>query len=329
MANAKDLKHKIDSLCNMQKVMRAMNMIATIKLRRMFSVQAPLRLFDATVSELGRHIAAALGSSRHPVIDGSVATRRAELVVFTADKGLCGAHNNSVQKAVESLAQECLANGIAVETTCLGLKGANFCRRKGYDVYYQSEIGDRTMDMAALRRIAADLLSRYLAGNIQRVFIVYNRFITTLHQQTVSSRLLPLPVRDGEAPQAGSAGTGPDGGVPDGGGGRHGDNPPDGLRATETTASGRPERAADYATEPVAGELAVPATELYLSYRLRAALANSLLSEHASRMTAMENATNNSEDLIGRYMTIQNRARQATITREIIEIISGKEALNG
>tara|TARA_B100000614_G_scaffold260357_1_gene287005 strand:+ start:176 stop:1045 length:870 start_codon:yes stop_codon:yes gene_type:complete len=289
MANAKELSRKITSLRNMQKVTRAMNMIATIKLRKLFSLQEPLERFSRAVDEMAAEINTALAAQSHPVVSDYSARRRGNIVIFTADKGLCGAHNNSVTRELALTIQEWTHRNQAAEVTSFGLKGTSFCRRREFTIFNQAEINDRSLNTEQLKQTARMLLTRFLSGEIQEVAVIYNRFVNTLQQETTVKTLLPI-----SAP------------------------PGDETRRPGTTS-----------VEPEVDAFAESAAELYLYYSLRIALYNSYLSEHASRMTAMENATHNSEDLIANYVTLQNRARQSAITNEIIEIVSGIEAMNG
>ncbi len=288
MANVKNLSRRISSLRNMQKVMKAMNMIATVKLGKLFALQEPLGLFGVSRERIVSDLIDALVHRSHPAVAGYEATHRIHVVVFTADKGLCGAHNSSVQRATDALIDTNRRNRIEAELTCIGSKGSGYCSRKGYEIVHRSEIGERTFDLRALLNVTSSIYDRFRRGAVQAVYAVYNRFVSTLHQETMSARLVPLAPPDREEPR--------------------GQTP-------------------DFNSEPGIEDLADPAAELCLYFALQEAFANSLLSEQAARMTAMENATNNSEDLINRYVTMQNRARQDAITREIIEIISGKEAM--
>ena len=287
MASIRDLNHKIISLKNMQKVMRAMNMIATIKLRKLTPLQASLALFEASVNGMTRSILQAHPGADHPAIKGYDKISKLHVVMFTADKGLCGAHNSSVNRAVDEFMLACRAGGHEADVTCLGLKGANYCRRRGYKMYHQTEIADKTFGPKALEEVVAKLTDRFLKREIQRIVLVYNKFVSTIHQDTVILQVLPFTTEPGEA------------------------KPTNAL------------------LEPTGSQFLSASARLMLLYRLQTALHNSALSEQASRMTAMENATNNSQDLINRYMVLRNRARQATITNEIIEIVSGKEAMKG
>jgi F-type H+-transporting ATPase subunit gamma len=288
MANIKELNRKISALKNMQKLMRAMNMIASIKLRKLLHFQSPLQLFAKSLATMAHNIVDAFNDTGHPLITGYKQTKKAHIIIFTADKGLCGKHNNSIQKAASACIEKKQTEGITVDVTCIGTKGATYCLRKGYPVYQQTEINDRALSMDALKGIAAKALQQYLDGSIQQLVVINNNFISTLQQETETTQLLPFPIT---------------------------------LKADEKR------EILNASTEPVEEEFISVAAELFLFYKLRAALVNSLLSEQAARMTAMENATNNSEDLISRYGRVKNRARQATITNELIEIISGKEAM--
>jgi len=289
MSNIRDLGNKINSLQNMQKVMRAMNMIASIKLRKLFSQQNSLALFDSSLETIRRDIFASLQESEHPLVNGYGAIRRIHILMFTADKGLCGAHNSTVQKAASLLAEESLQKGVQVEFSCIGNKGAHFCKRKEYEIFQQAEINERIFNPVELKKISRVIFSRFINNEVQKIYVVGNIFHSTLFQETISVQLLPFfRVASEDTPN---------------------------LQSMKT--------------EPEGDEFALQASELHLLYKLHSMLLNSYLSEHASRMTAMENATNNSEDLVNRYITMQNHARQASITNELIEIVSGKEAMKG
>ncbi len=289
MGNVRDLGGKISSLKNMQKVMRAMNMISSIKLRKLHTLQNSLLLFTRSVSSIYLQIAAALSDSSNLLAAGCGKVDRIHLVMFTGDKGLCGTHNSSVQKAAGKLIDENKTSGVETELTCIGNKGINFCKRKGYKIHQQSEIGERTFDKERLRVFSDGIMQRFLDGEVQKILVIGNVFYSTLHQETKTQQLFPffIPEKD------------------------------------------KREDSCGYLTEPEGNFLAETAATRLLYYRLQISLLNSNLSEHSSRMTAMENATNNSDDLINKYTSIQNHARQAAITSELIEIISGKEALKG
>ena len=290
MSNVRDLGQKINSLKNMQKVMRAMNMISSIKLRKIYAVQAALAEFNKSVDSLPGQLISTLKSTDTPLVNGYNEISKAHILIFTADKGLCGTHNSSVHKALSALIKENNDKDIESDVSCIGNKGASYCKHKGYNIFQQSEISEKVFTMDQLHIISDKIFDRFIGNEIQKLYVIGNIFHSTLHQETSTIQLFPYYSsdlkKDGEESQ-----------LPD--------------------------------TEPEGDQLAGTTGKMYLYYKLRSLLRNSYLSEHSSRMTAMENASNNSEDLIEKYITIQNHARQATITNELIEIVSGKEALKG
>ncbi len=288
MSNVRDLSRKIHSLQNMQKVTRAMNMISSIKLRKFLALQNSAALFQKETDRIFREISALLKDSSHPVIRGYGKVSRAHMIIFSADKGLCGTHNSAILKAADSFAARMKKKGVELEFTCIGIKGINHARRAGWEILRKEENHERVMTREVLSEIAESVYRRFLSGEIQEVWVLGNRFVSTLQHYTDRRRLLPLPAYEGEEQPAGFLDS-----------------------------------------EPSGDELAAGYGENYLKDELRALLIHSALSEHSARLTAMENATNNSEDLINKYVTMQNHARQATITNELIEIVSGKEALKG
>ena len=130
MANIKDLSGRISTLKNMQKVMRAMNMIATIKLRKLFRLQPALSLFEPLTEKIAGDIHAAGARFSHPIAGGRDKVAKVHLIVFTADKGLCGPHNSSVHKALDIFVLNKTNKNIAVEVTCVGKRGASHCKGK-------------------------------------------------------------------------------------------------------------------------------------------------------------------------------------------------------
>ncbi len=290
MSNIRDLGRKISSLQNMQKVTRAMNMISSIKLRKLYALQGALEFFHTKTDEMKEDIIRCINGVSHPAIEGYSRVTKVHLVIFTADKGLCGTHNSSVIKEAEKFLSGQEEKGIQVEISSIGNKGTGFCRRKELDLYKSSEIAEKSFDTKALRLLSDEIYQRFMQEEVQEVYILGNIFYSALQQETELKQVLPL---------------------------------------LSTVEKALPDEGCDMAIEPSGDSLAEKASSLFLKYKLESYLLNSLLSEHSARMTAMENATNNSKDLINKYMTIQNHARQAAITNELIEIVSGKEALKG
>jgi len=294
MATARDLSYKITSLTNMQKVMSAMNMIASTKLRKLLIRQPALQEFSNAVDSVGNEIAAGLSSAASPFIHQPKKIEHLHIIAITADKGLCGSHNSSILKALSKTIETANHGGTMTDVTCIGARAGNLCRRRNYTIYHAIDSNDRHISDAVLREISDGIVKRIIQGEINRVEIIYNHFVSTLVQKTTQAQIFPMRQPSDEKPDP----------------------------------SDHQKQELEIETEPRPAEFISAAARLYIYYKLKIALTDSYLSEHAARMTAMESAKSNSEDLINRYTTIRNRARQSAITSELIEIVAGKEALN-
>lgn len=289
MATARDLSYKIASLTNMQKVMSAMNMIASTKLRKLLLRQPALVEFEKLVNSVGSDIISGVRTLESPLIQPVEKVRNLHIVVFSADKGLCGSHNSSIQKTLAKTVEIESKKGVSVDITCIGGRARSFCRRREFTVIHGIDSSDQHISDEVLREIAADIIRRISNGELDKVLMIYNHFKSTLVQETEEMQVLPLK-SSAEDSEAGD------------------------VSETEI--------------EPQPDDFILSSANNYLYYKLKIALTDSYLSEHAARMTAMEQATVNAEDLINRYVKIRNRARQSAITSELIEIVAGKEALN-
>jgi F-type H+-transporting ATPase subunit gamma len=287
MSNTRDLGRKIGSLQNMQKVTRAMNMISSIKLKKLFSLQSSLKMFHQAIDEMNADMISSLNGSGHPIISGWADVKKIHIVVFTGDKGLCGTHNNSVLKGVERFIKKQKAAGMDTEITAVGKKANNYARRKSWEIFKTTEIAEKIFTVEKVDELALEIFDRFIENKIHKVYVAGNLFYSALHQETEIQQIFPY------------------------------------------VSNVEKKEDIEMEIEPDSDELPKASGKLYLKYKLKVFLLNSLLSEYSSRMTAMENATNNSKDLIDKYLTIQNHARQSSITNELIEIVSGKEALKG
>ena len=293
MATARDLSYKITSLTNMQKVMSAMNMIASTKLRKLLIRLPALQQFREAVDTIGNAVVGGVSSMASPFINQPKKCAHLHLIAITADKGLCGSHNSSILKALSKTVETANHGGIATDVTCIGARAGNLCRRRNYTIYHAIDSNERHISDAVLREITEGLVKRVLQGEINRVEIIYNHFVSALVQKTTQLQIFPMQQQSAE----------------------------------DTAPSDPRKECVTLETEPESTAFISAAARLYLYYQLKIALTDSYLSEHAARMTAMESAKSNSEDLINRYTTIRNRARQSAITSELIEIVAGKEAL--
>ncbi len=287
MASIRDLNHKIASLQNMQKVMSAMNMIASTKFSKLLTKQIALLKFGQSLEEMRKSLFLRISQSSTPIVAGYPDKKTVHIIIFTADRGLCGSHNNSIIKGLEKLIAKLDITPDEFDVTSIGSRGAKFCRKREYNLYHSIDINDKTLQNSNILRIAQSTLERFNNGDIGSVYLIYNRFVSALTQDTTVEKMLPITI------------------------------------GKELIEQNREEVTSDVSDN----ELAKSAAPILTFYQLKTALSHTYLSENGARMTAMESASNNSQDLIERYGAIKNRARQTTITNELTEIVSGVEAM--
>jgi len=267
-----------------------MRMVAAAKLRRaQESIEAARPYAERMRSTLGE-VAGSQTGVAHPLLETREVVKTAEFVVITSDRGLAGAFNANVLKKAAALIAEREAAGVAIEITSAGRKAGEYFRRQRPAQLVQSYelAGWVSYDDAA--KIADRLIRRFESGEVDEVVVIYSEFVSTLTQQPMSHGLLPLA-------------------------------PSEAVTASEPSAS---PHEIEPNPEKLLSRLAPTAIEVVL---FRALLENQA-GEHAARMAAMENATRNTEDLIERLTLDFNRARQAAITRELVEIVTGAQALD-
>jgi F-type H+-transporting ATPase subunit gamma len=287
MATLQDIRRRIRSVQSTQKITRAMKLVAAAKLRRAQDRILEARPYAFRMAELVGALVRGLGEDKHPLLVRREGSRRLYVVV-TADKGLCGAFNsNVVRRALELLRQG--PEGAAALLT-VGRKARDFFRRRPWPLRGE-RIGflDR-LAFGEVRQLAGELMQAYLAAEVDEVWLVFNEFRTVALQRVVAARLLPI-----EPP--GGAGAAPEG------------------------------PAADYLYEPDPGTILAALLPRHVEVQLYRALLEAAAGEHGARMTAMEAATKNAQEMIG-LLTIQyNKARQERITKELLDIVGGAEAL--
>ncbi|TRW95722.1 F0F1 ATP synthase subunit gamma [Paracoccus sp. M683] len=295
MPSLKDLKNRIESVKNTRKITKAMQMVAAAKLRRAQEAAEAARPYAERMNAVMSGLTAgAQGSDNAPrLLAGTGSDDRHLLVVMTAERGLAGGFNSSIVKLARHRAERLRAAGKQVEILTVGKKGREQLKR---------DYGDRLVhhvDLSEVKRIAYgnardiadEILQRFEDGGFDVATIFYNRFESVISQIPTEQQIIPATVPD----------------------------------VAEGEAMGGADSQYDY--EP--GEEAILADLLPRSVatQIFAALLENAASEQGARMSAMDNATRNAGDMIDRLTTEYNRSRQAAITKELIEIISGAEAL--
>jgi F-type H+-transporting ATPase subunit gamma len=281
--NLRDIRKRIIAVGKTQQITRAMKMVSAAKFNRATNAVVAARPYAEKMREVLASVSGGLDRDSHPLLVSRTPARRLEVVVFTSDRGLCGAFNANIIKRTEQLIVRRRPELEAVTVVTVGRKGLEYFRRHPYGEIPRSWTGVDPVTPDHAHEIAEFLMRRYREGLTDEVALIYSEFVSALTQRPTDHMLLPLQPDSSEAAL-------------------HEMEPP-------------PER--------LLGILVPQAVEFAV---FRALLENQA-GEHGARMTAMENATNNTEDLIRTLTLDYNKARQAAITAELVEIVSGAEAL--
>ncbi|MFQ5693969.1 MAG: ATP synthase F1 subunit gamma [Nitrospinota bacterium] len=300
MASLRQIRRRIGSVKNTQQITRAMKMVAAAKLRRSQERIHAARPFADKLAEVMQSLARRSEHLEHPLLEARPVRRRL-LVPITSDKGLCGSYNSNVLRIlVERMSAGADGNGEAPEvaTVPIGRKGRDFCLLRGYPVEREFTGNFGRMDYDLAKAVGEYFISEFLEGRADEVVLIYNRFVSAITQRVTVETLLPiapLPVAEAE---------------------------PEGA---EADAGYEP----DFLYEPSPERVLEGLIDRHLFTQMYRVILDADASEHGARMTAMENATNNSADMIASLTLLFNRTRQAAITKEIIEVVSGADALSG
>ena len=307
MPSLKMLRIRINSVKSTQKITSAMKMVAASKLRRAQQQAEAARPYAERMRRIYRTLAtSAADSPNAPALLAGTGKDQVHLLIpVTADRGLAGAFNSSIGRATRTLARSLEARGKTVKILPVGRKGRDYLRRDlasriGEDISYASK---KRLDYNDARELAEKIAAMLEAGEFDVATLIYNRFQSVISQVVTEQQLVPAP----SEPVPGTAGPGGAG--------------PGGAGQAETEAGASVEFEPD--EETILHRLLPQA----LAVQVYTALLESVAGEHGARMTAMDNATRNAGDMIKRLTQNYNRARQANITRELIEIISGAEAV--
>ncbi|ANH69436.1 F0F1 ATP synthase subunit gamma [Mitsuaria sp. 7] len=291
MAAGKEIRGKIKSVENTKKITKAMEMVAASKMRKAQDRMRAARPYAEKVGNIAANLSKANPEYRHPFMVANPDAKSVGFVVVTTDKGLCGGLNTNLLRATTTKLKEVEAAGQKSEVVAIGNKGLGFMNRIGAKVVaHATQLGD-SPQLEKLVGPVKTLLDAYADGKLSAVYLCYTRFVNTMKQEPVVQQLLPLT-----------------------------------AESLETDAAGH---AWDYLYEPdaptVINELLVRYTEA-LVYQ---AVAENMASEQSARMVAMKAATDNAGTLIGELKLVYNKTRQAAITKELSEIVSGAAAISG
>ncbi len=290
MATLKDVLRKIGAVKKTQQITKAMNMVAASKLRGAQTKMENFRPYASKFAEVIGSLSAHLTVEASPLLEQRE-VKNVEVLLITADRGLCGSFNINLINAAEKFLRAKGTEGAGTSLVCLGRKGRDHFRRRQVNMRasYVDVMG--RFDMSNAITIAQDLANRFIAGEADEVYVVSGHFVSMGIQRPMSKKLLPISPEE-----LGGGGEG-------GGAGR------------------------EYLYEPSPEELIASLLPTHVNVQVYNAMLETSASEHAARMTAMDNAQRNCKDLIRSLSLTYNKARQAAITRELMDIVGGAEAL--
>jgi F-type H+-transporting ATPase subunit gamma len=295
MATLREIRQRISGVKGTQKITKAMKMVAAAKLRRAQDAVIAARPYARKTKELFTHLGGVVEIAGHPMFVARP-VQRVAIIVVTADRGLCGAFNSNIIKTAIhhiNMNYRALNESGNVSLVCIGRKGCDFFPKNNYNVTLQRAGIFHDLNFSVAEDVITQVVNGYLNGLYDRVEIVYNEFKSIIQQRTVVEQLLPIETtavipHSSEKPSASSV---------------------------------------NYIYEPSAKEIIDALVPKHLNFQMWRALLESNAAEQGARMSAMENATTNATDLIRSLQLSYNKARQAAITKELLEIVGGAEAL--
>jgi len=286
MPSLKDVKTKISGVKKTSQITKAMNMVASARLRSAQEKMENFRPYTSKFNEAMSNLSGGSNTSSFPLMEVRD-LKNLEIVVITSDRGLCGSFNSNIIKMTLKKVAECDAKGIGVSLVCVGKKGFQLLKKTGKVRKKYTDIMS-SFQMFNAREVATDVVENFLSGKSDKVEIIYGQFQSVAVQKPAVKPFLPVQPVQGEG---------------------------------ATKISG------EYIYEPSTEEIMDVLQPLYLNVLVYHAMLEVGASEHAARMTAMDNATNACKDIVDHLTIVYNKARQAAITAELMDIVGGAEAL--
>lgn len=289
MPSMKDVLNKISSVKKTKQITKAMNMVASAKLRKAQERIERFRPYAEKYYEMLGDLAKGVDTSAHPLLEVREDVKTVGIVLITSDRGLCGAFNaNLIQKA-EQLANQFKTSGKVVKLYCIGKKGRDAFKKSAFETIKAVADQMNVFDFTLASATGNDIISSYLAGELDEVHLVYGKFINIVRQEAEDLRLLPVASEEED----------------------------------ETLTS------TEYTYEPSVEGILSELLPRFVNVQIYRGLLETSASEQAARMTAMDNATKNCDEMIHDLTLAYNKARQAAITKELMDIVGGAEALKG
>ncbi|AFE08153.1 F0F1 ATP synthase subunit gamma [Corallococcus coralloides DSM 2259] len=296
MASLRDIRKRIRSVKNTRQITKAMKMVSAAKLRKAQDAILAARPYAQTLEQIISELAVRSADQElaHPLL-ATRPIRRVELLLLTSDRGLAGGFNSNVIRRANRYLYE--NSNLQVRVSTVGRKGNDFFRNRGQSIRKDFAGLYATLNYRSAANVAEELAAAFLNDEVDAVYVVYNEFVSAITQNVVVSQLLPLQPATAKA-----------------------------ATPTPETVTSAP-ALVDFKYEPSRQAVLDRLVPQAVNIKLYRALLESVASEQGARMSAMENATNNATDMISSYTLLYNRTRQAVITKELMEIVSGAEAL--
>jgi len=291
MAGSKEIRTKIKSVQNTRKITKAMEMVAASKMRKAQERMRHARPYGEKIRNIVAHLAHANPEYRHPFLVKRDIAENIGAIVVTSDKGLCGALNTNVLRLITAKAKDVQDRGFKIQFTAIGNRALSFLQRAKANIVSQMVLYGDKPHMDKLVGPVKVQVDAYREGRINAVYIVYTRFINTMKQEPVIEQILPLPA----------------------------ERISEGSRALRKNW--------DYLYEPDAKDVLDQLLRRYLEAIIYQALAENIASEQSARMVAMKAASDNANSVIDELTLIYNKSRQASITKELSEIVAGAAAI--
>jgi F-type H+-transporting ATPase subunit gamma len=293
MAALKDIRLKIVGVRKTKQITKAMNMVASAKLRGAQARIERFRPYAAKFHSMLRDLAGKVESGAHPLLTAHEDAKVCVIVLVTSDRGLCGSFNANLITAASRLAREKSQAGMTVRFICVGKKGRDFARKTQYEILlgYGDRMGN--FDFSLAHEVGMRVINGYQDLTMDEVYLIYGEFASMSRQVPVTLPLLPL-----QTPEA------------------------DTEKEADAARS-------EYVYEPQEEALLAELLPRYVKVQIYRGMLDTSCSEHAARMAAMDNATRNCDDMIRSLTRLFNKVRQASITSDLMDIVGGAEALKG
>ncbi len=293
MASLRDIKNKIGAVKKTKQITKAMNMVASAKLRNAQTRIERFRPYAEKFYEMLGDMASKADATAHPLLEKRETVNTTGILVMTSDRGLCGSFNANQLKAAARLAASKKEEGKDVQIYAVGKKARDWARKSEFAVAAEYADMMNSFDFTFANTVGTELIDSYLTGALDEVIMIFGEFVSMARQQPNTMQILPIQPAAAEG---------------------------------EETAAGP---ATEYIYEPDVEGLLAELLPRFIKVMVYRGMLDTSASEHAARMAAMDNATKACDDMVGNLTLVYNKTRQATITKELMDIVGGAEALKG